>query len=82
MRVDVDEAGRDELALGVERLIRRGPAQIANLGDAVAANADVGANSVRAGAIDYGAISDEQVECHLLPSRRWAQDATELRERP
>jgi hypothetical protein len=59
--VDVDEAGRDQLALGVDFL---GAAfcDLADHSDAVAGDADIGFDGRTAGAIDDGAAADDQVE--------------------
>ena len=61
VRVDVDEAGRDDVPIGVERPRRRA-AHVADLGDAPVAHADVGAPRRRAGAVDDGSAADQEIE--------------------
>src|SRR6185503_16264821 len=51
----VDEAGRDELAARLDAATRTGAREVANGGDLVAADADVGAKPGRAGAVDDAA---------------------------
>src|SRR5581483_10841568 len=60
----VDEAGRDDVAFGVERLLRRGAVQAADLGDPAVLDADIGAKARQSGTVDQRAVLDDQVECH------------------
>jgi hypothetical protein len=72
--VDIDEAGGDQLALGVEFL---GPAagDLADGGDCVADDADIGFDRRAPGAIDDGAATNDQIECwHGLPPVRFDDD--------
>jgi len=61
--VPVDEAGRDDLAVGVDDLARRLP-DAANAGDAAALDADVGAVLGQPGAIHHPAVLDHEVIGH------------------
>ena len=59
MRVDVDEAGRDDAAGGVERARAR---QVgADRGDALALDRDVRAHAGRARSVDHGAAADHEL---------------------
>ena len=60
MRVDVDEAGRDEQAVGVDRALG-GAADLADLGDDTAVDRDVGGARRRTGAVDDRAAADDRV---------------------
>ena len=64
--VQVDEAGRDDEAGGVDLALRR--AQIgADGGDGAAGDRHI-ADLVEAGfGVDHAAISDQQVVCHVSP---------------
>ena len=67
VRVDVDEAGRDDEAVGVE-LARAGPLHVADLDDRAVAHADVGGARGRARPVDDGATADDEVELgHCQP---------------
>ena len=68
--VDVDEPGRDVAAGGVEHRGRRRRRQVADRGDAVAGDADVGAAGRAASAVDHLAAADEHVEAGLRARRR------------
>src|SRR3954468_21600414 len=75
MGVDVDEPGGDDAPVGVELAIA---VQVgADLGDAsVVADRDVGADRSRAGAVDDGAPSDDDVCAHVgSPSAALARAA-------
>ena len=61
VRVDVDEAGRDDRALGVERAAG-GAADVAQRGDAAATDAEVAAPRRGARAVDQRAAADQEVE--------------------
>jgi len=81
--VEVDEPGRDEPPVGVDRA--SGRARVAGLGDggdAVAVDRDVGASARRAGTVDDRPVGDDEVvghECSVRStrspraSRRWAR---------
>ena len=71
VRVRIDEARRDDEARGVDRSRCRDAAggRIADEHDAVAANADVGAASAGARAVDDGSAANEKVD-PLLRRRR------------
>ena len=60
--VDVDEAGGDEFAFGVD-FFRAAARDRADRGDPVADDADVGLARRAAGAVDDGAASDDQIKC-------------------
>src|SRR5439155_13565643 len=59
--VDVDDTGRDEQAVGVDRLLRRGTAEVADLGDAAVVDGDVGGPGRGTGAVDDGAGADDEI---------------------
>ncbi len=65
--VDVDEAGRDDLAGGVDALRRLGVGEVGDGGDAVADDADIGAPTRRVGAVDHVAAGDDDVEHGASP---------------
>ena len=60
MGVDVDEARRDGAAIGVERLAR-GAGDVSDRDDLVVLDRDIAAEARGAGAVDDGAVGDEQV---------------------
>jgi hypothetical protein len=71
--VGVDEAGRDDLARGVDLAVGAGGRKRADAGDPAARHRDVGGVAGRARAVDDGAVPDEEIEPlgHLSrPSRR------------
>ena len=65
VRVDVDEARRDDEAVGVDGA-RRGLVDLADRDDAPVAYADVSTAACRSGAVDDAATADEQVQ-HGIP---------------
>ena len=70
MRVDVDEAGRDELAARVDLLARRGRRTLPTAVDAVAVDDDVRLERRRAAAVDDRASANDQIGFHVLTSAR------------
>ena len=60
VRVDVDEAGRDQQAAGVD-LAPALADVVAHRGDGVAVDGDVGLAARRAGAVDDGAAADHEI---------------------
>ena len=63
--MEVDEPGRDVPAVGVDRAPRRaGVAGLGDRGDAVAVDRDVGPPARRAGAVDDGAVGDDEIVGH------------------
>ena len=69
VRVDVDEAGRDEHAVGVDRPARRRRRRaVADLGDHAVVDRDVGRRGRRAGAVDDRAAADHEI-VHGSPRR-------------
>ena len=62
VNVGVDEAGADDLARGVEGLLRGGRAEPADGRDAVAGDADIGVEPRQAGAVHDPAVANEDVE--------------------
>ena len=63
--VDVDEAGDDVEAGGVD--LRRGRGDLADRDDALAGNADIGGDRRPAGAVDHAAVPDRDVDAHAAP---------------
>ena len=63
MGVQVDEAGRDDEALGVDFFLANA-LHFANGGDGTAVDGDVACDRRTAGAIDDGAVADDQVMSH------------------
>ena len=63
VRVQVEEAGGDDRAGGVELGLAVGREARADLGDAAVADPDVGGDAGRAGAVDDGAAADEEITC-------------------
>ncbi len=61
VRVQVDESGRDDEAIGVDRARRR-IVDVADLDNAAVANRDVGPARLRTGAVDDGAVPDDDVD--------------------
>ena len=85
--VDVDEAGRDERAVGVD-LLAAAAVDRPDLGDDAVGDGDVGGAGRRAGAVDDGAPSDDEVVCGHGPpgrcdavARSIADDLTPVRSR-
>ncbi len=72
MGVDVDKAGRNQFALGVD-LFLASARDLADLGDAAAGNGDIGLEQVAAEAVGDIAAADHEVwlACHDVPSRIW-----------
>jgi hypothetical protein len=66
VRVEVDEPGRDQQAVGVDDLLRRPVGQRADLRDAPLVDGDVGLPRRRARAVGERAPSDHQV-VHRVP---------------
>ena len=67
VHVDVDEAGRDEQAVGVE-LLGGGAVHLPHLGDDAVGDGDVGGAGGGAGAVEHRPTSDDQVVCwHRSP---------------
>ena len=66
VRVDVHEPGRDDLAGGVD-LAPALPADLADGDDAIALHGDIAPVAGCTGAVDQGAVSDDQVVCHGGP---------------
>src|SRR6185369_1365785 len=62
VRVDVDEAGRDDLAAGVDHPAGRPRRARLERDEAAPVDADVGVAPGRAGAVDQVAAADQQVE--------------------
>ena len=62
MREHVDEARRDGESLGIDNGWRRGPAQIADGGDAIAFDSDVGFDWRATTAVIDGAAFDDHIE--------------------
>jgi hypothetical protein len=70
MDVDVDEAGADDLAGGVDDRLRGRPVEPADRHDAPTRHADVGRSGRLAPrAIDNVAAADQQIELHSHPPR-------------
>jgi hypothetical protein len=65
--VDVDEAGRDDPALGVDHAPGARRVDLAHRGDAVAVHCDIGPSSGCSGAVDDGAAGNDQVVRHESP---------------
>ena len=59
--VNIDEARRHHLALGIDFPGRRHGAQIANRADPVARDRHIGRKAGRAAAIDHRAIADDEI---------------------
>src|SRR5262249_20205687 len=59
--VDVDEPGRDDQARGVDLGLGGGLGEVADGGDAVAGDGQVGVEPGVAGAVDDLAVADDQV---------------------
>ena len=74
MGVRVDEAGGDDAAGGVDHPGRVDVAEAAaDAGDAAAGDADVAAVARQAGAVDDGAVADDEVE----HGNSWGGDGTQ-----
>ena len=63
MRVRVDKAGRDDSAGRIDDF-RRAVADPADLGDLAILDRDIGLAPLRAGAVDHGAVLDQQIVGH------------------
>lgn len=64
--VAVDEAWGDDAAGGVDDALRGGAVRLADEGDFIAGNGDVGLVSIRAGSVDYRSVFDEDVEHDVI----------------
>ena len=64
VRVQIDEAGRDQAVRGIDGLRRLGVAKVADAADAAAVDGDVGTACFAAGTVDDGAAGDQQVMGH------------------
>ena len=62
MGVDIDEAGGDEFALGVD-FLGAACGDVTDRGDAVANNTDIGVARGAARTVDDGAATDYHIEC-------------------
>ncbi len=66
MRMQIDEARRDDLALRVDRLVRRMFLQIADLGNLAVLDPDVGLVTRQPRPIDDHSAADDYVKfCHV-----------------
>ena len=65
MGVDVDEAGRDELAGDVDDSGSRRRRQVADGGDAIAGDADVGTPRRAAAAVEHLTATEQDVKAGL-----------------
>ncbi|HMD63044.1 MAG TPA: hypothetical protein VKF83_03605, partial [Stellaceae bacterium] len=63
MRVPVDEPGRDDQPVGIDRALSGGT-DAANLDDPPAPDPDIRAVARHPGSIHHGAVLDQQVEAH------------------
>ena len=63
VRMGVDEAGRDHMACGVDRLSRRRGAKVAHLLDPSATDADIGAVRGAAGPVHDEPAANDEVYC-------------------
>jgi hypothetical protein len=63
MRVRVDKAGRDDETVGIDGL-RRPIGDPADFGDPAVLDRHIGLAPGRAGAVDHGAVLDQQVVTH------------------
>ncbi len=73
MRVRVDEAGRDDAAIGVDHF-RCAVPDLADLGDLASGDGNVGLTPRRAGAVDDGAVPDQRVVAHpSVSSINWGK---------
>ena len=72
MGVNIDKAGRDELALGVDFFLALAR-HLADFGDPAAGNRDIGFKQVATLAIGDTAATDDEVRGrgHGIPSRCW-----------
>ncbi len=68
--MDVDEARADHAAGGIHFHRARGPRQIAERGDPVALDADIGLGPGRAGSVDHVAVADQKIEAVGIHGRR------------
>src|SRR5947199_6181399 len=62
MGVQIDEAGRHELPLGVDDFLRLMGLQVAELGDLPVPDSDIGAIAWQPSAIDHRAPSDDYIK--------------------
>ena len=67
MRVDVDETGRDERAIGVD-LVPPFAVHASDRGDHPVGDGDVGRAGIHTGAVDDGSSSDDEI-VHFTTSR-------------
>ena len=78
MRVQVDEAGRDNQAVGLEQLLSVGRIHLAaDLGDAAVLDPNIGNKSGDTGPVNDGAAADQYVKLghhKLLMLRIWRKD--------
>src|SRR2546429_354714 len=65
VRVHVDEAGSDHLAGAVEASRAAGVVEHADRGDAAVGDCDRGWEAVTAGAVEHGAVVEDEVEGHV-----------------
>jgi hypothetical protein len=70
MGMEIDEAGRDDRAVGVDRAAGEAWRAAADLRDPAVANPDVGAIARHAGAVDHRSIFDVEIEISHLGSLR------------
>jgi hypothetical protein len=70
MRVDVDEPGRDDLAAGVDLPPRRSRRSPLDGQEPAAADAHIGVDARRAGAVDHVAATNQQIVHDSSPARR------------
>ena len=66
MRVDVDEAGRDDEVAHIELAFRSLSDARGDAGDAVAGDRDVGLEAGAAGAVDHHAAAEDEVGVGVL----------------
>ena len=67
MSVDIDVAGGDEVAGGVD-LLRAGAVDLADGGDAAIGDGEVAGIAGRTGAVDDAAVADDEIVCgHVAP---------------
>ena len=79
VRVAVHEAGRDDMALGIDDLFRRG-GDAPDARDPSVLHADIGAVACEAGAVHDGAVPDDEIVAHgSAPSSPQPADACLVR---
>jgi len=80
MSVDIDEAGRHDLALGVDHTFGTVSPVFLNGGDAPVTNGDIGALRGRPGAVHHHATLDENIvhdfAPHVIPAKAGIQSGT------